>query len=72
MTARKHVSARRLAPPGYYLFQDAADVFGIGPTTMTKWVAAGYVHVSRPDGTRPLVSADEVQRVLRALWDQKN
>ena len=67
MTARKTEPARRVAPPDWYHLQDAASLFGISPNTMTRWAAAGFVHVSRPDGTRPLVSRDEVRRVLRAL-----
>ena len=71
MTARKTESTRRVAPPEWYQLQDAANVFGISPNTMTKWVAAGFVHAGRPDGTRRLVSRDEVRRVLRALQEQK-
>ena len=63
MTARKRVPTRRVAPPGWCHLQDAANLFGISVNTMTKWVALGFVHVGYPDGSRALVSDDEVRRV---------
>lgn len=71
MTARKRAPARRVAPPGWYYLQDAANTFGISPNTMTKWVAAGFVHTGHPDGPRALVSDTEMQRVQRLLQQQK-
>ena len=67
MTARKTQRTRRVAPPGWHQLQDAARMFGISPNTMTKWVTSGFVHVSHPDGQRPLVSAGEARRVLRLM-----
>ena len=72
MTARKRAPARRLAPPGWRYLQDAANVFGISPNTMTRWVAAGFVCVGRPDGPRALVSDVEVRRVQSLLRQQKS
>jgi hypothetical protein len=71
VTARKRDPARRVAPPGWHHMQDAANLFGISPNTMTKWVAAGFVRTGRPDGSRALVSDDEARRVQRMLWQQK-
>jgi hypothetical protein len=71
VTARKRDPARRFAPPGWHHLQDAANIFGISPNTMTKWVAAGFVRVGRPDGPRALVSDDEARRVQRMLQQQK-
>ncbi len=71
MTARKRAPARRLAPPGWHHLQDAANIFGISPNTMTKWVTAGFVHVGHPDGPRALMSGTEVRRVQLLLQQQK-
>jgi len=48
--------------------QDAARLLGIGPSTMTKWVAAEFVRVGYPYYTQlPLVSSGEVERVRAAM-----
>jgi hypothetical protein len=48
--------------------QEAAFLFGISPSTMTKWVATGVIHVEYPfHRQRPLVSSGEVSRVMSLL-----
>jgi hypothetical protein len=71
VTARKRAPARSPAPPGWYYLQDAANIFGISPNTMTKWVTAAFVHVGHPDGPRALVSGTEVRRVQQLIQQQK-
>jgi excisionase family DNA binding protein len=46
-----------------YSVTEAADVLGLAPSGLWKWIAAGKIH-SVKIGNRRVISAHELQRLL--------
>ena len=46
-----------------YSVPKAADALGVAPSSLWKWIALGKIH-STKIGSRRIISADELQRLL--------